>query len=149
MSRLNHLMLPVHNGLPKIHVWCNTCEPIDSHYYRPQWSWGKAMFLHVSVILFTGGSASVHAGIPPWQGDPHGKTDPMARQTPLARRPPFQGKGRPPNAVHAARYGERAGGIHPTGMQFLLTHFWSTYFLKYWWDLYLWPLLAMITCSVV
>ena len=39
------------------------------------------MFLHVCVILFMGGSASVHAGIPPskenpWQGDP------LARQTP-------------------------------------------------------------------
>ena len=27
-------------------------------YYRPQQSWGKVMFLHVSVILFTGGSVS-------------------------------------------------------------------------------------------
>ena len=26
--------------------------------------WGKVIFLHLSVILFTGGSASVHAGIP-------------------------------------------------------------------------------------
>ena len=25
----------------------------------------KVIFLHLSVILFTGGSASVHAGIPP------------------------------------------------------------------------------------
>ena len=30
----------------------------------------KAMFLHLSVILFTGGSASVHAGIPPDQAPP-------------------------------------------------------------------------------
>ena len=29
------------------------------NYYRPQQSWGKVMFLHMSVILFTGG-----AGIP-------------------------------------------------------------------------------------
>ena len=27
--------------------------------YCPQWSWGKVMFLHVSVILFTGGGISV------------------------------------------------------------------------------------------
>ena len=47
------------------------------NYYRPQRSWGKVMFSHVCLILFTGGSASVNAGIPPpgkadppWQGDP-------------------------------------------------------------------------------
>ena len=32
--------------------------------------WGKVIFLHLSVILFTGGSASVHAGIPPDQAPP-------------------------------------------------------------------------------
>ena len=36
-----------------------------SCFYHLRRSWGKVMFLHVSVILFTGGgvSASVHAGI--------------------------------------------------------------------------------------
>ena len=35
------------------------------HFYRPQRSWVKVMFLQASVILLTGeGSASVHAGIP-------------------------------------------------------------------------------------
>ena len=32
------------------------------YYYRPQRSWGKVMFLHVSVILFTGGSRSLSMG---------------------------------------------------------------------------------------
>ena len=41
-----------------------------------------------------GGSASVHAGIP---------------------YPP--GADTPPCAVHAGRYGQQAGGMHPTGMQ--------------------------------
>ena len=31
------------------------------HHYRPQRSWGKVMFLHVSVILFTGRVVSQHA----------------------------------------------------------------------------------------
>ena len=33
------------------------CNPILEwlHCYHPQRSWGKVMFLHVSVILFTGG----------------------------------------------------------------------------------------------
>ena len=48
-----------------------------------------------------GGSASVHAGIPP---NPLGKETPLARQT-------------SPHAVHAGRYGQQAGGMHPTGMQ--------------------------------
>ena len=36
-------------------------------FYRPQRSWGKVMFLHVSVILFTGGGgipACIAGGIP-------------------------------------------------------------------------------------
>ena len=33
-------------------------------HYRPQRSWGKVIFSQASVILSTGGSASVHAGIP-------------------------------------------------------------------------------------
>ena len=42
-----------------------------------------------------------------WDTHPPGKADPLAR--------------RPPCAVHAGRYGQQAGGMHPTGMQFLLT----------------------------
>ena len=53
------------------------------YIYQPQRSWAKVMFLQVSVILSTGGSASVHAGMP----DP-----PRTRQTPLdqADTPPDQ-----------------------------------------------------------
>ena len=82
-------------------------------YYRWQWSSGKVIFSQASVILFTGGSASLHAGIPPPARQtplarryPPSKADPplarrplpparrypLARQTPLARRPlPQQG----------------------------------------------------------
>ena len=55
----------------------------------------------MSRILFTGGSASVHAGIPP-----------APDQTPL---PP--GVGTPHRAERAGRYGQQARGTHPTGMQ--------------------------------
>ena len=72
----------------------------------------KVVFLHVYVILSTGGrSASVHAGIPPlWE------------QVPPEQAPPQAGTPSPlgaglPRAVHAGRYGQRAGGMHPTGMQ--------------------------------
>ena len=39
-------------------------------------------------------------------GYPPGKADPP---------PPWQGA--PTRAVHAGRYGQQAGGMHPTGMQ--------------------------------
>ena len=65
------------------------------------------MFLQLSVILFTGGgSASVHAGIPPLTP---GQTPPLEQAPPVSRHPSC--------AVHAGRYGQQAGGMHPTGMQ--------------------------------
>ena len=54
----------------------------------------KVMFLHLSVILFTGGSASVHAGIPP--------PSPEAR-TPLPR------STHPPGSTHP----HLPGSTHP------------------------------------
>ena len=63
------------------------------HFYRPQRSWGKVMFLQVSVILFTGGlSASVHAGIhpPPPQEQTPPRADTPLEQTPPSRHPPLE-----------------------------------------------------------
>ena len=56
-------------------------------YYRPQRSCGKVMFLHVSVILSTGGCLSTWA-------DPPGQTPlldrhPRTRQTPPTRQTPL------------------------------------------------------------
>ena len=51
------------------------------------------IFAPVCHSVHREGSASVHAGIPP----------PWSRH--------------PPGADHAGRYGQRAGGTHPTGMQ--------------------------------
>ena len=86
----------------------------------------------------------------PQQGDPPaGKADPLplARQTPRQRDPPPTGKADPPGketpphppppmtkqtppcAVHAGRYGQQAGGMHPNGMQFLLTLNFLGYFV--------------------
>ena len=39
-------------------------------YYRPQPSWGKVMFLHVSVILFTGVCPIACWDTPPWEQTP-------------------------------------------------------------------------------
>ena len=50
---------------------------LDNFYVRNEVA--KVMFLHLSVILFTGGSASVHTGIPPRPGaDPPGTIPPPA-----------------------------------------------------------------------
>ena len=47
--------------------------------YRPQWSWGKVMFLHMSVILFMGGGVWAD----PLGADPTG-ADPLGTDTPWA-----------------------------------------------------------------
>ena len=53
------------------------CKSFISCFYRPKRSWGKVIFSHVSVILFTGGSlsrgVSVQGGLCPGDlchGDP-------------------------------------------------------------------------------
>ena len=52
---------------------------------------------------------------PPWDQIPHG-ADPPGPGTPWSRHP-SPGPGAPPCTVHAGRYGQQAGGMHPTGMQ--------------------------------
>ena len=82
----------------------------------------KVMFLHVSVILFTGGVS--RQGEPPPAG---GRTPPGPGRPPLDQAdPPGQGEpsrleGDPPGQGEPPRkqtpeYGLRATGTHPTGM---------------------------------
>ena len=61
----------VHNQPHGYPVTANLCYgAVTTHpngmlsCYCPQRSWGKVIFSQASVILFTGGSASKHAGIP-------------------------------------------------------------------------------------
>ena len=85
------------------------------------------MFLHVSVILFMGGSAPLHAGIHIPLGPEAGAFPWDQRQAPPptgGRHPPgtrgkhhLPGPDPPPSAVHAGRYRQQAGVMHPTGMQ--------------------------------
>ena len=72
-------------------------------YYHPQRSWGKAIFLHVSVILFTGWGGGIPACTgpdpplarrPPWQTDPPGRQTPW-QGDPLAGIPRSPGKETP------------------------------------------------------
>ena len=48
--------------------------------------WAKVIFLHLSVILFTGGPASVHAGMPPTEQIPRWSRHPPEQTPP----PPVQ-----------------------------------------------------------
>ena len=66
--------------------------------YHLQRSWGKVIFSQASVILFT--------GIPPQAGRQAGTHTP---------RPGRQAG--PPGEEHTWRYGQRAGRMHPTGIQ--------------------------------
>ena len=96
------------------------------------------MFLHVSVILFTGGGLpQCMLGYPPETGTPPppGSRPPPQEQTPQDQAPPSSDppeqtppeqtphgadtlpQSIPPCAVHTGRYGQQAGSMHPTGMQ--------------------------------
>ena len=46
---------------------------------------------------------------PPWTRHPPGPGTPLDQASPWTRHPPC--------AMHSWRYGQRAGGMHPTGMQ--------------------------------
>ena len=95
----------------------------------------KVMFLHVSVILFTGGGVSRQGEPPaPRQGEPPqpGRPPPDQADPPSRENPPDQadppnqadppGPGRPPPdqapspGKQTSEYGLRAAGTHPTRM---------------------------------
>ena len=104
-------------------IWSQTlCFVSFRHHYHPQRSWGKVIFSVACV------KNSVHRGVcriacwnPPWdqrqtpwdqrQTLPEQEADPMVPEAD----PSWEQT--PPGAVHAGRYGQRAGGTHPTGMQ--------------------------------
>ena len=124
------------------------CFLVGENYYRPQRSWGKVMFLHVSVILFTGGwgvcpiacwdtsPLGPEAGTPWDQAPPRAGTT-RTRHSPGTRYHPGAGTlhppgtrhplelALPPSAVHAGIYGQQASGMHPTGMQSCYAIFFS------------------------
>ena len=81
-------------------------------YYRPQRSWGKVIFSQACVILFTGGDlpqCMLGYHTPPGPGTPQTRHPPD--HTPPQTMHPR------PDAGHAGRYGQCAGGMHPIGMQ--------------------------------
>ena len=98
----------------------------NRHYqdnYRAQTKFAKVMFLHLSVVLFTGGTC-----IPACNGSdsqpedrPHpspgrNQEDLPPRKKPVRPHPPGRNHQDPPGAVHAGRYGQQAGGTQPNLM---------------------------------
>ena len=81
--------------------------------YRPQRSWGKVMFLHVSVILFTGGGRSCLSAC--WE-----------------TRPPTPGSRHPPRADTPQEHPLRSAcwEIRPTSGRY--ASYWNAYLLIKW-----------------
>ena len=85
------------------------------HFYRPQRSWCKVMFLQASVILFTGG-ITWHPleQTPPESRHPQGADIHPRADTPQSRHPPEQTPPRtgtpPPRSRHTPPY-----QVHPPG----------------------------------
>ena len=62
----------VYSHWPWIYLFYYAMYKTKRHFYRPQRSCGKVMFLHLSVILFTGGHVcrgACMAGGHVWQGE--------------------------------------------------------------------------------
>ena len=124
-----------------------------TNFYCPQRSWGKVMFLDVSVILFTGGGipACITGGIPAclavgiqrggipaclagFQAHTQREVEGdlargVSRPTPRGSIPACTEADPPPTAT-------AAGGTHPTGMHsclFLLFHIILLLLILYWW----------------
>ena len=115
-------------------IWCNgtwsvfkfcdkqwriqdfTVEVAPTYYYRPQRSCDKVMFLHLSVILFTG--ERVSSRHPP--GSRHRREQTVDTPCPRVDPPPEQ-TSPPPRETATA-----ADGTHPTGMH----SFWNFFSWK-------------------
>ena len=93
-------------------LYCQYRDTKIWNYYCPQMKFVKVMFLHVSVILSTGGVPQCMLG---YHNPSRREQTPPWKQTPR--------KETPPCGVHAGRCGLEAGGMHPTGMQSCFTCF--------------------------
>ena len=83
-----------------------------THFYRPQRSWAKVMFLQASVILSTGGVVPDPVGVPGPEGGVPGRHPPGTRYTPLDQvHPP--GLGTPPRPGTPLRPGPPHDQVHP------------------------------------
>ena len=102
-----------------LRLWVETFHvlfPFGSYIYRPQTKFAKVMFLHLSVILFTGGGLpQCMLGYHPPEQTPH----PRSRHPPGTRHPPPPPGTRhpppPPGTRHPPEPGTPPGTRHPPG----------------------------------
>ena len=93
----DHWMLKYYSA-KILHLLAPDTSQISVLNYRPQRSWGKVMFLHVSVILFTGGvlpHCMLGYQLPPPRTR---QTPPRTRQTPPRVDTPPRTRQTPPRA---------------------------------------------------
>ena len=104
--------------LPQLFGVVGSMHISGSFYYRPQRSWAKVIFLHLSVILLTGGctwsglrgctwsgpGGGTWSGgvcqVPPQTRHPPGPGTPPGDQVPLLDQTPPLGPGTPPRTRH-------------------------------------------------
>ena len=105
---------------------------VQINCYRSQPSWAKVMFLHVSVILFTGGLPHCMLGYPPTPSGTRSRhpTRTRGRHTPLgpgtSPRIPPEASTTPPSAPVQCMQGDTsnaAGSTHPTGMRSCIAYY--------------------------
>ena len=100
-------------GLPKgTNVLSSTCTTLP-----PATKLGQGyVFTGVCDSVHRGGSASVHAEI-----SRNTAPAPAQSRPRWSIHPPPPGSRHPPGTEHVGKYGQRAGGTHPTGMQSCFT----------------------------
>ena len=116
-------------------IRCSVCFNVSSLLSPANIVWGKVIFLHLSVLLFTRGGFLPHCmlgytpsqtpplGRPPWADTSPRQTPSLGRHTHWADSPPWADTplvrhptGQTPSPPDTMGYGQQAGGTHPTGM---------------------------------
>ena len=103
-----------------------TLDNSNAFYYRPRTKFAKVMLCLSTAVGGVPGQVPPRAGTAPLGRCPPGgytptpprQVHPPGRYTPLGSTPPLSRYTPTPHlrAVHAGRYGQQAGGMHPTGM---------------------------------
>ena len=96
-------------------LWFVVADPAFLTFLPPANEVAEVMFLHVSVILFTGGRGVCPSAC--WDTTPPRDQAPPSHQTPPGDQVPPRDQAFPlPGTEHTRRYDQRAGGRYPTGM---------------------------------
>ena len=122
----------------QVHPLEQTCTPLWTRYTPPEQTPPQTRYTPPGLGTHPGADTPLDQVHPAGPATPPGADTPPTRYThprradnppwdqvhppradipPGPGTPPLPGPGTPPRAEHAGRYGQRAGGRHPTGMQ--------------------------------